>query len=378
MTIYLDANATVCQLPEVARAVHATAALGPLNASSAHSRGDAARLILSEAKEAVCDALGGDDPENIIFVSGGTEANNIIINGLARLGAPMIATAVEHASVVEPVLAYGGTLIGVNSSGVLCLAALRQALNEAVGAQPVLVCVQAANSETGVIQPLVEIAELCAEYSGKVYLHVDAAQAFGRMPLSLTGIDSIAVSGHKFHAPLGSGFLYLSDRLADVLPRSVLGGGQERGFRSGTQNVPAIAGLDTAVRMRFARFEEIVSELTRLRDFFERLLLSVVPDARIIASKSARLPNTSNIMFRDVDALALMANLDGAGVICSNGSACSSMKPSPSRVLREMGLTESEAFSCLRFSFSEFNTLAEIELAVTRIAEAFRKLKALR
>ncbi|MDW9567249.1 aminotransferase class V-fold PLP-dependent enzyme [Sinorhizobium meliloti] len=378
MTIYLDANATVCQLPEVARAVHATTALGPLNASSAHSRGDAARLILSEAKEAVCDALGSDDPDNVIFVSGGTEANNIIINGFARLGTRMVASSVEHASVVEPVLAYGGALIGVNPSGVLCLTELRQALNETIGAQPVLVCVQAANSETGVIQPLAEIAELCAEYGGEVYLHVDAAQAFGRMPLALTGVDSIAVSGHKFHAPLGSGFLYLSDRLAEVLPRTILGGGQERGFRSGTQNVPAIAGLDTAVRIRFARLEEIVSELTRLRDSFERLLLDAVPDARIIASQSARLPNTSNVMFRDVDALALMANLDGAGVICSNGSACSSMKPSPSRVLREMGLTESEAFSCLRFSFSVLNTLAEIELAVTRIAEAVRKLKALR
>lgn len=366
--IYLDANATTAQLPEVIAVVSHAAALGPANASSAHSVGDRAREIVEEAREVLCAVLGTDDEDGILFVSGGTEANNIVVNGFGKLPeAAMLCSGIEHASVLEPVLTHGGHLIPVDSNGIINVAALYAEL-QAVAGRPVLVSVQAANSETGVIQPLADIIRVCRGAPGDVYLHVDAAQAFGRVPVIIDGIDALTTSGHKLHAPLGSGFLYLSDRLADVLPRTLLGGGQERGFRSGTVNVPAIAGLKAAVETRFSDLPAAAAKMKEARDAFETRVLELVPVARVVAASVERLPNTTNIMFPGHEAMALMARLDIAGVICSNGSACSSMKPSASPVLRAMGLSERDALACLRFSFSVFNTSTEALTAAEIVA----------
>jgi cysteine desulfurase len=374
---YFDANATTGQLESVIEAVNRAAAAGPLNASSAHSRGDQARRVLSSARETVAGALGIDDEDNVIFVSGGTEANNIVVNGIA--GVPksrLIVSAVEHASVLEPADAAGAVRIAVNADGILDLGALEAALDETPPESTVLVCVQAANSETGVVQPTEDIAGICRAAGDNVFLHVDAAQAFGRIDIPMEGVSSLAFSGHKLHAPLGTGFLYLSDALAEVLPRTVLGGGQERGFRSGTQNVPGIAGLEAAVRERFETIDGCVQRLVTLRTLFEALLVGALPDARIIGANSPRLPNTSNVLFPGIENFRLMARLDEAGVVCSNGSACSAMKPSPSPVLTAMGLSEGEAFSCLRFSFSILNLQQEIIEAVASIAEQVNHMKA--
>lgn len=366
--IYLDANATTVQLPEVIAAVSTAAALGPANASSAHSAGDRAREIVLNTREVLREVLSADDEGGILFVSGGTEANNIVVNGFGKLPkALMLCSATEHASVVETVLSNRGQLIPVDANGVLDTSALHAEL-QAAGGRTVLVSVQAANSETGVIQPLSKIISICRGAPAEVYLHVDAAQAFGRMPIVIDGIDALTASGHKFHAPLGSGFLYLSDRLADILPRTVLGGGQERGFRSGTVNFPAIAGLKVAVEMRFFDLPMNIKRMKQARDAFEARVLELVSAAKVIGADVERLPNTSNIMFPGQEAMALMAQLDATGVICSNGSACSSMKPSASPVLRAMGLSERDALACLRFSFSVLNTPTEALTAAEIVA----------
>lgn len=372
---YLDANATTAQSAEVADAVLRVAALGPLNASSAHSGGDAARRILADARDAVCDALSADDPDNVVFTSSGTEANNIVVNGFRAIsGARVVVSAVEHASVAEP--ATGSAVVPVKSDGSLDLERLSVAV-DAHGAGPVLVCVQAANSETGVVQPLEHIKALLAARPG-TYLHVDAAQALGRIALTADMADAISFSGHKLHAPIGTGFLYMSDEMFDFLPRTVLGGGQERGFRSGTQNVAGIAGLAAALRTRFSDFDAHVRRMALMRDAFEAVVLGEAGDAAVVAAASPRLPNTSNIMFPGREGLAMMAALDEAGVVCSNGSACSSMKPSASAVLRAMGMTEDEAFSCLRFSFSVQNEDSDAENAARIVADVAKRMKVIK
>jgi cysteine desulfurase len=377
LTIYFDANATTAMLPDVRKAWEECVALGPLNASSAHSRGALGRRLLEEARDVVCKAIDADDPDNVVFTSGGTESNNIVINGMARMGARIVHSLVEHASVQEPAAtADMRNLIAVGADGRIDLAELESVLSNVRRDSSVLVCVQAANSETGVIQPLEQVAAICRSVEANVYLHVDAAQALGRIRLSSDLADSIAFSGHKLHAPQGTGFLWLSDRMADVLPRTLLGGGQERGFRSGTQNVPGAVALAAAIELRSYYFEEHVSRLRMLRDRFETGLLAAVPDASVVCFKSLRLPNTTNVMFRGADAQAVLAMLDGEDVICSNGSACSSMKPSASPVLRALGLTEKEAFNCLRFSFSIFNTKQEVDAAIPLIAASVSRARA--
>lgn len=375
--MFFDANATTEMLPKVALAVAEAATKGPLNASSAHSQGGLARKLLSGARETISTALGYDDPDNVIFVSGGTEANNIVINGFAQLKARIISSAVEHASVTAPTLAAEScTSISVGPDGVVNIEALAEALSETSAKDVALVCVQAANSETGVLQPLDRVAAVCKASTAQVYLHVDAAQAFGRVRLSTDLVDSISFSGHKLHGPTGTGFLWMSDRLLDALPRTMLGGGQERGFRSGTQNVPGIVGLGVAIAERFQSFDGAVSKLAKLREHFEERLLEKIPDLSVICSHSLRLPNTSNVMFRGADADTLLAQLDAEGIICSNGSACSSMKPSASPVLRALGFSEREAFQCLRFSFSVLNTIEEVDRAIPLIEEAVSRVRA--
>lgn len=375
---YFDANATTSMTPSVIEAVARTSAIGPLNPSSAHSAGDRARTVVADARDAVCDALGGDDPDSIVFVSGGTEGNNIVLNGFSRLpGATILFSSVEHASVSEPARLHGGIEVPVDRDGLVDLLKLSNVLSTIPAGRPVLVCIQAANSETGVIQPISEISSICSAAGSDVFLHVDAAQAFGRMVVDIGLIDSMTMSGHKLHAPAGSGFLYLSDRMADHLPRTILGGGQERGIRSGTENVAAIAGLAAAIAERFADLEGIRTTLAALRDQLEESLRREIPDISLVGAGSPRTPNTTNVLFPGVDAMALMSHLDELGIICSNGSACSSRKPSPSHVLTAMGLSERQAFSCLRFSLSVQNTPDEIVSAAADISSAYRKLKAL-
>ncbi|MDW8445633.1 MAG: aminotransferase class V-fold PLP-dependent enzyme [Acetobacteraceae bacterium] len=330
--LYLDANASEPLRPEARRAVIETLdTVG--NPSSVHAVGRAARRILEEARERVAAALGVA-PATVFFTAGATEANAIALAGAAREGRRLLVSAIEHDSVlrasprIEPV--------PVTGEGIIDLAALEAAL--AANSRPALIAVMAANNETGVIQPLAEVAAICARFGA--LLHVDAAQVPGRLPLGGLaghGIGSLVLSAHKAGGPKGAGAL--------VLPGGwwpgplVGGGGQERGLRGGTEPLPAIAGFAAALAAAEAwRAAGGAERLARLREEIESGLSERVPQALIVASASSRLPNTVAIALPAVAAATQVMALDLAGVCVSAGSACSSGKVAESHVLRAMGL----------------------------------------
>ncbi|BCM87581.1 cysteine desulfurase family protein [Methylobacterium indicum] len=367
--IYLDANATTCPSSDTISALTSAMADGPLNSSSAHARGARARELAIVARDEVADLVGCAIPEATIFTSGGTEANNLAMAAHAwdeRL--TLVVSAVEHASVLRPAEAAARRgvdlrILPVDAVGLVDPAALNDAVSTA--RDNLIVSIQWANSETGVVQPL---PTLLAGIKGRrdAFLHSDAVQAVGKVPVNIqaSGVDALSLSGHKVHGPAGIGALVTVDADDPPLRPLLFGGDQQRGVRPGSEPIPLMVGLGAAMRARFLRFDEDVSRLRRLRDLFEARLKDALPEVSINASTAPRLPNTANVRFRDVDGSALVAQLDDLGIQCSQGSACSSGKPRPSHVLLAMGLSEREAYASVRFAFSVMNTDDEVCRAV--------------
>jgi cysteine desulfurase len=315
--------------------------------------------LLEVARDHVSGLVGGLDPESVIFVSGGTEANNTVIGSFVQQEAPTFLVAqVEHSSVIEPLRNWYLDRIlwlQVDSCGRIDPEGARENALQAKG--PVVVVLQAVNSETGVIQPVDQVVQAVRSVRPDAFVHLDAAQGVGRIRLDrwAASANSVSFSGHKIHGPLGTGALAVHDR-AHLRPL-LLGGGQERDLRSGTPNVPGLAGLGVAARIRTETFDEANDHMQRLRDNFEAAVIDGLGGmVRVNGGEATRVSNTSNLQFRSVDGMQLLAQLDAAGVMASQGSACSSGRPEPSRVLQAMGLSEREAFSSLRFSFSVLNT----------------------
>jgi cysteine desulfurase len=336
-----------------------------------------ARRVLETARDQVAALVSGVEPEGVVFVSGGTEANNTVIDSFARKELiTVIAAPVEHSSVLEPLRSRCSdrvSWIRVDSSGLVDPDDARRKASAARG--PVLLVLQAVNSETGVIQPFEEVLASVRAARPDTFIHLDAAQAVGRIPLevSVSAVNSVSFSGHKLHGPLGTGVLMVRDIAGADLRPLLLGGGQERGLRSGTPNVPGIAGLGVAAQIRVETFEAANRHMRHLRDDFEKAVVGGLDGAVAVNGGAApRVSNTSNLRFRSIDGMRLLAHLDAAGVMASQGSACSSGRPEASQVLRSMGLTEYDAFSSLRFSFSVLNTeqdareAAEIVVSVAR------------
>ena len=248
-----------------------------------------------------------------------------------------------------------------------------EALNEAVTPDTDLVSVQWVNNETGAILPVEEIARLCQ--SRGVLFHTDAAQAVGKLPVSVTElpVDFLTFTAHKFHGPQGVGALYV--RSSKGLLPLLWGGPQEGGFRPGTENVPGIIGMGTAAQLRLERLEDVQRLMASLRDHFEQSVIDRVPDVEVNSDPDMRVCNTTNLLFRDVDGQALVARLDQEGIRCSQSSACTNQRPEPSYVLRAMGLSESEAYASIRFSFSEFNTVEDVDEAVAHLARLCEQLR---
>lgn len=347
--LYMDWNATAPVRPEAARAVlSALEACG--NPSSVHGFGRAARKRMEEARRALAHHLGAK-VENVIFTSGGTEANAL---ALANRGARrLIVSAIEHDSVLKPALAAGAAVIQVDRDGVVDLDHLRFLL--AQDAQPALVALMLANNETGVIQPVAAAAEIAHAHGA--LLHCDAAQAVGRIAVDLPGLaaDSLAVSGHKFGAPQGVGALVTNGAPVAAM---LLGGGQERSRRAGTENVPAIAGLGAAV----AALDLGESEKTAdLRNALERRLLDWDPSITVFGRNAGRLPNTLCFAAGGKPAETLVMALDLAGIAVSAGSACSSGKVKPSHVVTAMGFDAAKAGSAVRVSLGYANTPADVD-----------------
>jgi cysteine desulfurase len=361
--IYLDHNATAPVKPEVAETM--AAALAECgNPSSVHRFGRLARRRVEEARERVARLVGAR-PEAVIFTSGGSEANALALQLAA--GRATLVGAAEHDSILKA--APQGVRIPVDRNGTIRGDALRALLEEAGGAA--FVSIQLANNETGVIQPIAELAELIHGAGG--FLHVDAAQAPGRIGIDAAALraDALTLSAHKMGGPQGVGALVL---LTDHVPAPLIrGGGQERGWRAGTENVPGIAGFGRAAELAAGDLSR-VAQLTALRDGLERRILEIAPAAILHGSASPRLPNTSCIGMPGVDSETQVMSFDLAGIAISAGSACSSGKLRRSGVLEAMGVGPGEAGSAIRVSLGHSTLAWEVDRFCEAWASLYRRL----
>ncbi|MEO5337000.1 MAG: cysteine desulfurase [Magnetospirillum sp. WYHS-4] len=355
-TVYLDHNATTPVRPEAAAAVAEALAAGG-NASSVHGFGRRARRLIEEARERVA-ALVGAPSVSVVFTSGGTEANALALQGCGRRR--IVASAVEHPSVLKAV--PGIQAVPVDGDGVIDLEALDRLLGAA--AEPALVSLMLANNETGVLQPVAEAARIARRHGALV--HCDAVQAAGKIPVDMPtlAVDFLTLSAHKLGGPPGVGALVAAE--GAPLAAQVRGGGQERGLRAGTENLPGIAGFGAAAAAvdlgAFAR-------LAAWRDDFEGRARDRIPGLRIASTGAPRLPNTSCLLAPGRDGATQVMALDLAGVAVSAGAACSSGKAVPSPVLRALGSSDAEAASAIRVSLGWTSRAEDLEYFLLRWAE---------
>lgn len=367
--IYLDWNATAPLRPE-AKAAMALAWDIVGNPSSVHAEGRVARRLMEEARSTVAGAVGAD-ASNVVFTSGGTEANALALTpGLRRGKGPaverLLISAIEHPSVLAGgrFAAEATKRIAVTSAGIVDLHRLRALLD----GPPALVSIMLANNETGAIQPVAEASRLIHDAGG--LLHVDAIQAFGRIPVDLasTGADLLSLSAHKIGGPKGVGALVLDEGVEGLSPL-LTGGGQEKGRRAGTEDVAGIGGFGAAVRSALAGLEAEAARMERLRQGLEAGLLQR-PGTVIFAGQVGRLPNTVLFAVPELRAETAVIGFDLAGIAVSSGSACSSGKVQPSHVVEAMGYDRELAQGAVRFSLGWSTTEADIESAL----QAWRKL----
>ncbi len=366
--VYMDHNASA-PLRAVALASMQEALAASGNASSVHGFGRAQRRRVDQAREAVAHLVGAKAGD-VIFTANGSEANNLALanRGPRRL----VVSAIEHDSVLVPANREGATILGVDGEGRADLEQLDKVLGEA--GPPAMVSLMLANNETGVIQPVAEAAAICARHAA--LLHCDATQAAGRLPVKMSelGADMLTISAHKIGGPQGAGAL-LTRRDLTIAPM-ILGGGQERYRRAGTENVSAIAGFGAAA----AEAADLgpISRIARLRDRLEAGLRSVTGELRIFGAGAERLANTSCVAVKGMSAETLVMALDLAGYAISAGSACSSGKMRPSHVVRAMGYDEGLARGAIRVSLGPTNREDEIEGFVAAFAIAILRHKAAR
>lgn len=372
--IYFDNNATTRPLPEVREEVLKVIGEEFGNPSSAHSTGERARRHLSQARDSLA-ALLGCNASAVTFTGSGTESNNMAFYSCTRdkkKKCRVVTTSVEHSSIQKmcSYLCINGVdikMVNVQPNGLIDREELERAINEDTS----LVSVQWVNNETGVVQPIEEIGAMCKDMG--VPFHTDAAQAVGKLKMNLDELqfDFLSLTGHKFHSPQGVGAIYCKDRF--MLAPILFGGFQEEGFRPGTENLPGIVGMGKAAEIRKANLEQYILKMKDLRDRFEAMVLDFVPGTRVNGTTESRVCNTTNIMFGGVDGRKLVRELDNLGVRCSQSSACTNFEIAPSYVLCAMGLTEEEAYSSIRFSFSVENTFDEIDTTIGLLRDITEK-----
>jgi cysteine desulfurase len=380
MRVYFDYNATTPLAPEVAEAVAVATRDLFGNASSVHHFGQQAKAALDEARSAIA-ALVRADPSEIVFTSGGTEADNFAIRGAADAlessgRRQIIASAIEHEAVLNTLksLARRGwqtTTLPVDQTGIVSPDRLRELLTDATA----LVSVMHANNEIGTIQPIAELATIA--HARGALMHTDAVQTVGKIPVDVRalGIDLLSLSAHKFNGPKGAGALWIKrgTRLQPILT----GGKHERNRRAGTENVPAIVGMGVAARLAAAKMAAESARVAALRDRLEDGILRGVPGTAVNGDPRSRVPNTTNISFDHVEAESLLIALDLDGVAVSTGSACSSGTLEPSHVLRAMGYPAGRVQSSLRFSLGLFSTAEEVDRVITLLPRLVDKLRGL-
>jgi cysteine desulfurase len=379
MHIYLDHNSTTPVDRAVLDAMLPYFADNFGNASSIHSSGQRGRSAVDAARDSVAALIGAKTAE-IVFTSGGTEADNLALFGSVAASnhsrKHIITTAIEHHAVLNAAQALEKqgidvTYVPVGASGIVdpqdVLGALRP--------ETILISVMHANNELGTIQPIEEIGRIAAE--GDVYFHCDAVQSAGKLPLDVNrlGVDLLSISAHKIYGPKGVGALYV--RAGTPLEPQFHGGHHERDRRPGTENVPGIVGFGKAAELARVRLTADSARIESLRDRLEEMLLNSLASVRVNGDRSRRVPNTTNLAFTAAGGEALVIALDLQGVACSTGAACSSGAVEPSHVLLAIGLSPDEARSSLRFSLGRTTTAAEIDRAADIIPPTVERLRAL-
>ena len=380
MEAYLDNSATTKCAAEVVETAVKVMSEDYGNPSSKHMKGVDAEKYIREAKEVIAKTLKCQDKE-ILFTSGGTESNNMAIIGTAmankRKGMHCIVSSVEPSSVKEPFnfLEKEGfriTYLPVDKDGIVDIEALKNALDD----ETILVSVMYVNNEIGAVEPIEEIGHIIKDYNPDIVYHVDAIQAYGKYKIypKKLGIDLLSVSGHKIHGPKGSGFLFINDKTR--IKPIIYGGGQQKGVRSGTENVPAIAGLATAVKLIYNNdFESKIAHLYELKDYFIDEL-EKLPDVQVNSKKGTdSAPQIVSASFKGVRSEVLLHSLEDKGIYVSSGSACSSNKPGLSNTLVAIGLDKELLDSTLRFSFCYETTKEELEYTIETLKQLLPMLR---
>jgi cysteine desulfurase len=374
--VYFDNNATTPLLPEVFEAMRPFYVEHFGNASSIHHHGQETRAAVERAREAVAELLGCR-PSEIVFTSGGTEADNLALFGLARPGDHVISSTVEHHAVLNSCkqLQSAGcevTFVPVDGRGLVDPDDVRRALRP----NTKLISIMTANNETGVLQQVEEIGKIGSE--AEVYFHTDAVQAAGKVPTDVKriGCDLLSISGHKLHAPQGVGALYV--RKGTILRPMLYGGSHERSRRAGTENVAGIVGLGKAAEIAKQALDR--GDLVRMagmRDRIEESLVAAIEATGVNGEGVPRVPNTTNLYFDYIEGEALVIALDLKGLAVSTGAACSSGAIEPSHVLTAMGLRPDRARASLRFSLGKQNTPEEVDFAVDLVPATVARLREL-
>ncbi len=378
MRIYFDHNATTPVDSAAIEAVTRVLSGSFGNPSSVHHFGQQAKAEIDDARTAVA-ALIGAEPSEVVFTSGGTEADNFALRGVAEAMEPtgrkhLISSSIEHEAILTTLkaLARRGwkvTLLPVDASGIVSPDALRAAMTD----DTALVSVMHANNEIGTVQPVAELAAIARE-RGAVF-HTDAVQSAGKIPVAVKtlGVDLLSLSAHKFYGPKGIGALWIrrGTRVASILT----GGKHERNRRAGTENVPAIAGFGAAAAQALKKLPEESRRLAAMRDRLEAAVLDTVKGTAINGAREPRVPNTTNISFENIEAESLLIALDLEGIAVSTGSACSSGTLEPSHVLRAMGLATHRTQNSIRVSLGAGNTDAEVDQFLHKLPAVVEKLR---
>ena len=390
MFVYLDNSATTKPYSEAVDVMTTVLREDFGNPSSLHTLGIAAEKYIKNARKSLATSLGASEDE-VFFTSCGTEADNMAIMGAASArkhqGKKIITTAVEHPAILEPCkkleqMGYKVEYIGVDNKCRLNMDQLKAAIDE----DTILISIMGVNNETGTIMPLKEIIELKEQFNKAhgtgILMHTDAVQAFGKVPVNvkgdLKGVDMISVSGHKIHGPKGIGGIYVKKGLA--LPAFIIGGGQEGHMRSGTENTAGIAGFGKAIDMAFDDFDGRIAAMSKAKNRLYEAITSDIKDI-VVNSPEDAAASVLNVSFLGTRGEVLLHTLEQDGIFVSTGSACSSNKKGQSHVLGAMGLKHKEIEGAIRFSFSEFNTVEEMDYVADRVKFAvtkFRKLGSFR
>lgn len=377
MQVYLDNSATTKQSDEVTKVMIEIMEDNFGNPSSLHRLGVNAEKAVKQARKKAASLIGAKENE-IYFTSGGTESDNTSVfsayESLKRQGNHIITTKVEHPAVLECFkhLEQKGaevTYLDVKPDGIVDVGELKRAVTK----DTVLVSVMHVNNETGAVQPINDIGETVKKLPYALF-HCDAVQSYGKLPLNVNSakIDLLSASGHKIHGPKGTGLLYINKSLH--LPPYMYGGGQEKGFRSGTENVAGIAGFAKAAEIADKNIKENIKKITELRDYLLAAIKAEIPDIRVNSpidsdedGEMRCLPYVLNVSFLGTRGEVILHMLEQQGIFVSTGSACSSNKKGMSHVLSAIGLKPKEIEGALRFSFSPYNTLEEIEFVADRL-----------